>query len=61
MILDDELISLPQFISAQKLLEDKFILEISNNDKIKKSTRKRRVELNLGEITCFVKAHSDFV
>ena len=52
----------PKFISAQKLLEDKFILEFfynkkNNTNKIKKI----RIELKLGEIACFVKPHSDFV
>jgi hypothetical protein len=60
ILLDNEPISLPKFISAQKLLEDKFILEISNNDKNNKKTR-RIIELNLGDIACFVKPHSDFV
>jgi hypothetical protein len=61
ILLDNEPISLPKFISAQKLLKDKFILEISYNDKINKNIRKRIVELNLGDIACFVKLHSDFV
>ena len=57
--LDNEPISLPKFISAQKLLEDKFILEFSNNDKnIKK---RKTIELTMGDIVCFVKPHSDFV
>ncbi len=60
ILLDNESIAVPKFISAQKLLEDKFILEISNNDKNNKK-RKRIVELNLGDIACFVKPHSDFV
>ena len=60
ILLDNEPISLPKFISAQKLLEDKFILEFSYNDKNNKK-RKRIVELNLGNIACFVKPHSDFV
>ena len=54
-------LSLPKFISAQKLLEDKFILEFSNNDKNNKKIRKRTIELTIGDITCFVKPHSDFV
>ena len=59
ILLDNEPISLPKFISAQKLLEDKFILEFSNNDKnIKK---RRTIELTIGDIACFVKPHSDFV
>ena len=61
ILLDNEPIAVPKFISAQKLLEDKFILEISNNDKNNKKTRKRTIELNLGDIACFVKPHSDFV
>ena len=61
ILLDNESISLPKFISAQKLLEDKFILEFSNNDKSNKKSRKRTIELNLGDIVCFVKPHSDFV
>ena len=59
ILLDNEPISLPKFISAQKLLEDKFILEFSNNDKnIKK---RKTIELTIGDIACFVKPHSDFV
>ena len=59
ILLDNESISVPKFISAQKLLEDKFILEFSNNDKnIKK---KRIIELTIGDIACFVKPHTDFV
>ena len=30
-------------------------------DQINKKTRKRRIELNLGDIACFVKSPSDFV
>ena len=59
ILLDNKIESLPKFISAQKLLEDKFILEFSYNDKnIKK---RQTIELNLGDIACFVKPHSDFV
>jgi hypothetical protein len=59
ILLDNEPIAVPKFISAQKLLQDKFILEFSNNDKnIKK---KRIIELTIGEIACFVKPHTDFV
>ena len=61
ILLDNEPIAVPKFISAQKLLEDKFILEFSYNDKINKNIRKTIVELNLGDIACFVKPHSDFV
>jgi uncharacterized linocin/CFP29 family protein len=60
ILLDNKIESLPKFISAQKLLEDKFILEFSYNDKnIKKI--KRTIELNLGDIACFVKPYTDFV
>ena len=64
ILFDTEPISLPKFISAQKLLEDKFILEFSNNDDDKKKIRKARrktIELTMGDIACFVKPHSDFV
>jgi hypothetical protein len=64
ILLDNEPISLPKFISAQKLLEDKFILEFSNNDRNNTNTRKqkRTIELTIGgDIACFVKPHSDFV
>ena len=61
ILLDNEPISVPKFISAQKLLEDKFILEFSNNDKNIKKTRKRTIELTIGDIACSVKPHSDFV
>jgi hypothetical protein len=60
ILLDNEPVSVPKFISAHKLLEDKFILEFSNNDKHIKKTR-RIIELTIGEIACFVKPHSDFV
>ena len=59
ILLDNEPISLPKFISAQKLLEDKFILEFSNNDRGKR--KRQTIELNLGDIACFVKPPSDFV
>jgi hypothetical protein len=49
ILLDNEPISLPKFISAHKLLIDKFVLEFSNNDKNNKKTR-RIIELNLGDI-----------
>ena len=64
ILLDNKIESLTKFISAQKLLEDKFILEFSYNDYNKKKIRKTRsqtIELNLGNIACFVKPHSDFV
>ena len=54
ILLENKIESLPKFISAQKLLEDKFILEFSNNGKnIKNITR--TIELHLGEIAYFVK------
>jgi hypothetical protein len=64
ILLDNEPISVPKFISAQKLLEDKFILQFSSNDYNKKKIRKARrqtIELTISEISCFVKPHSDFV
>ena len=65
ILLDNEPVAVPKFISAQKLLEDKFVLEFtSNNDYNKKKVRKTRrqtIELNLGDIACFVKPHTDFV
>ena len=64
ILLDNELVAVPKFVSAQKLLEDKFVLEFSNNDYNKKNTRKARrqtIELNLGDIACFVKSHTDYV
>jgi len=60
ILLDNKPISLPKFISAQKLLEDKFILEFSYNHYNKKKIRKT-IELTIGDIACFVKSHSDFV
>ena len=60
ILLDNEPIAVPKFISAQKLLEDKFILEFSYKDKNNKN-KKTIVELNLGDIVCFVKPHADFV
>jgi hypothetical protein len=64
ILLDNETECLPKFISAQKLLEDKFIIEFtSNNDKNNRKIRKTRtIELTIGgDIACFVKPHSDFV
>ena len=58
ILLDNEPIAVPKFISAHKLLEDKFILEISTNNK---NNKKRKIELTMGDIACFVKPHSDFV
>ena len=63
ILLDNEPISLPKFISAQKLLEDKFVLEFTFNDKKSKTNKikKRKIELTIGDIACFVKPHSYFV
>ena len=61
ILLDNDTKSLPKFISAQKLLEDKFILEFSTNNKNKNRKPKRTIELNLGDIACFVNPSSDFV
>jgi hypothetical protein len=58
ILLGNKIESVPKFISAQKLLEDKFKLEFSNNDKNIKKIRKR---LTTGDIACFVKPHTDFV
>ncbi|MDW3605329.1 MAG: hypothetical protein QOK67_09835 [Nitrososphaeraceae archaeon] len=62
ILLDNEPVTVPKFISAQKLLVDKFTVEFSYNDK-NNNIRKRRttIELNLGDIACFVKPNSDFV
>ena len=60
ILLDNESVAVPKFISAQKLLQDKFILEFSNNHKNIKKIRKT-IELTLGDIACFVKPYSDFV
>ena len=59
ILLDNEPIAVPKFISAQKLLEGKFVLEFSYNDRNNK--RRKTIELNLGDIACFVKPRSDFV
>ncbi len=59
ILLENEPVAVPKFISAQKLLEDKFILEFSKN--AKKARKIQTIELNLGDIGCFVKPHSDFV
>ena len=62
ILLDNKIESLPKFISAQKLLKDKLILEFSYN--YKKNPRKARrqtIELTIGDIICFVKPHTDFV
>ena len=61
ILLDKEtaVVSIPKFITAQKLLEDKFILEFSYNNKNNK--KRKTIELTIGDIACFVKPHSDFV
>jgi uncharacterized linocin/CFP29 family protein len=61
VLLDNEIESLPKFISALQLLEDKFILEFSTNDKNIKKIGRTTIELTMGDIACFVKPHSDFV
>ena len=63
ILLDTEPISLPKFISAQKLLEDKFILEFSTNGKNRKIDKRKSqtIELTIGDIAFIVKPHSDFV
>jgi len=52
ILLDNETASLPKLISAQKLLEDKLILEFLSNDddKNKKRKQKRTIELTIGDI-----------
>jgi hypothetical protein len=63
ILLDNEPVAVPKFISAQKLLQDKFFLEFTSNDNKNKTNKikKIRIELTIGEIACFVKSHSDFV
>ncbi|MGZ5551441.1 MAG: hypothetical protein ACXWE7_11715 [Nitrososphaeraceae archaeon] len=65
ILLDNEPLAVPKFISAQKLLEDKFKLEftsnIEDNKKKIRKTRSQTIELNLGDIACFVKPYTDFV
>ena len=65
ILLHNELIALPKFISAQKLLEDNFILEFSYNNEDNKNKNKKpkrqTIELTIGNIACFVKPHSDYV
>ena len=61
ILLDNEPIAVPKFISAQQLLEDKFILEFSSNNDYNKKKIRKTIELTIGDIACFVKSHSDFV
>jgi len=39
ILLDNEPVAVPKFISAQKLLEDKFVLEFSSKDYNKKKEK----------------------
>ena len=62
ILLDNEPIAVPKFISAQKLLEDKITVEFLYKDKIDKNRKQKRIiELTIGDIACFIKPHSDFV
>ena len=61
ILLDNEPIAVPKFISAQKLIEEKFILEFSSNNDYNKKKIRKTIELTIGDIACFVKPHSDFV
>ena len=62
ILLDNEPVAVSKSISAQKLLEDKFILEFTSNTKTNKTNKiKKRTELTISDIACFVKPHSDFV
>ena len=61
-LLDNETaVSIPKFITAQKLLEDKLVLEFTSNNKNRNRKPKRTIELTIGDIACFVKPSSDFV
>ena len=61
ILLDNEPIAVPKFISAQKLIEEKFILEFSSNNDYNKKKIRKTIELTIGDIACFVKPRSDFV
>jgi hypothetical protein len=61
ILLDNEPIAIPKFISAQKLLGDKFKLEFTSNNHYNKKKIRKTIELNVGDIACFVKPHSDFI
>ena len=61
ILLDNKIESLPKFISVQKLLEDKFILEFTSNNEHNKKKVRKTIELTIDDIACFVKPHSDFV
>lgn len=58
MILKNETVPFPKFISAHKLLEDRFLLELSNKDN-KKGIKK--IELTIGDHVCLVKYHQDLI
>ena len=59
IILDNEPVVVSKFISAHKLWEDKFVLEIFYNNKNKNRKQKiTTIELTIGDIACFVKPHS---
>jgi hypothetical protein len=47
--------TIPKFTTAHELLEDKFSIEISKNNKKK---NRNRIELTLGDKVCFVKPHN---
>ncbi len=49
-------LNIPKFISAQKLLEDKFFIELSKNNK-----NKKKIELILGNKVCIFKPHLELV
>ncbi len=49
-------LNIPKFISAQKLLEDKFFIELAKNNK-----NKKEIELILGNKVCIVKPHLELV
>ena len=61
ILLDNETVAVPKFISAQKVLADKFSLEFSNNDKNINKISRTTIELTIGDIAYFVKPHTDFV
>jgi hypothetical protein len=63
ILLDNEPIPVPKFISAHKLLVDKFVLEFPSIDKNRKLGKSKTltIELTIGDVACFVKPSSDFV
>ena|GEM_PF-772976 len=60
---ETSVVSLPKFITAQKLLEDKLIIEFPSieNDDNQRIRLRRIVELTVGDIACIVKPHTDLV